>query len=679
MDEIKDLNLTNIGTVEQLSNDIITYLSEIFSPSYIFTDNAQPTMSGKRRSIFDPKQTSLMTATTGDLRYNKLLIEIDKWKLKLQQLREKFESNEHYQSSRYQDLLSSYILNKKSVVLEKPDIKILKSLQVKPKEEGRILSCYDLFKSIIKTMDDLTSKEWLYANSIITSQKIALEVAFKGIRRNILVNTSTLSRYYEENLTGLAKKFKLYVNKENALAMKKQQELYNTMLALVERQHEIFTYLHDLLEKELDQILHQHEKEKLIKRLDQLKRKNLAFINEAKLFFKTSRMFVMTQPYSTILFKNLQTWLFEYQKVLLEALSLIVLKEDEHKLITPSLGKTMIDKSPLFRYAKNFSTTQLVDMNESKKLNHELILRFSEHLLRHNETSLNNLKVTTEKLTGEYTKLQNVFKKQKKIQEFFYRKEDKKSEKKQRLPSIEDAKDKLKDPAVIKDLIRLNAEIKVHESNLQLMSDELEKKRGVELAYYEQANKNINVILEQLKQFNVTMKKWEENIHEEIKFVEYWKELRRAQTKYILELFKEWDLNATQEFDDFKSVALFYLTEQLAIITESFNGFFVQSLTSWSKASDGIEEKMRLCTSLYNDVRQGDLSASDVLIQVQSKIQQWVELNKEVYQVYFHHLFGQVAIYFIMLLEDMLESLVTDDALKKYLSTIDTLFDNYLN
>lgn len=701
---IKDDYLNSVAGLELVQDEIMLSLSELASPSY-YSSNL-PTFTKRAPLVVRGDTTS--TSDNKNNRSNKLQDAIRIWKGKLNEIKNQFESREIFQSDAYQDNLQIIQQQPDSFpYIMPPDLSILdttlagvKDQTVKKTLVARIDLVSGWFKDIINKIKSTCKHQWILSESSSNTQQTCLEVLLKTFYRELYHISITVKDFYDKRLTNEAKLFSKYLENEQSIALRYQAKQYKENFQLIAQQHDIFEEMIDCLNDELE-MLATKERIKLKKLLDELKRKNNKLYQESKVHCQVSYNVVLSQPYSLIFYKECYNWLYEYQRVLIEALKLMVQKsreEDpslvgvssntllEHKsakyIGTGSLAQAnrsmndqaLVQKSALFNYAKRmepskFTNYAAASVTPLKQNIMEILVGFTQFHLKSNQANLQKVQEVSKKIQQQYSQLKEQVKKIEADQQILY------SSKDMKLPSIQDStlgKGGLSS-LVNKKLLQLDNDKKICEAKIRQHWDALKNDYDVECARLEQQNGKLTKIVEYLKQYNGLMRDWDERIKLECNFVEKWKELRRRQSSFISAKFMEWNHFVTEEVDIFYQTISLYSAGFMSSLKENANDFMSQALELWNESRKEIEDKMKLIDNL--DFSKQDIQVNDVLIATQGQIREWIDSMTLLYQDYFQYRFGSLVVYYLNLLDNLLDQFDERSELCALLDTLDNMYD----
>jgi hypothetical protein len=690
---IRDRFIDHISTLEDLQDDMFTSLSELASPAY-YNSNL-PTFS-KRIPLASPTREieTPSTATSKNYRSTQLKIIVEKWRNVLGKFREKIETSDSLQSGQHQEMISIIEESKaggahgKFPMILQPNLSPLeetlrRSLASKNKiVSGRLESALGLFQAMIKNTREVSYQQWLVTESSCDTQQVMIESLLKMFYRDLYGLSITLKHFYDKKLAVDARKFHVYTQHQKELALAHQVDSYKEMCKSIKSQNELYRAMIKCMEEEMES-LPIKDRARSRKKLDELKSRNQGNLMQAEVYYEIAHKVVLPQSMSTVFYKLIRQWLYDFQKLLIENLSAMLTHTASTSASTSgsiegAAGGT-VQKSVLFNYAKRMDPTKLIDLASagnfvfpSTDSINEVLLGFTQFHLNNNKQNLAYLKKNIDKMFVQYETLKGNVQEMVRVQQHFYTAKDSK------LPSIQDAGAGAShgaSPEVIKHLLKLDRDLKISDSRLRNMYYTLFNVMGGDYAKLEQQNKKLVEIVEFLKQYSLLMRDWEEKIKQEQLFIQKWKDVRKYNSRYMSLQFMEWNHFVTEEVDVFHKTIGLYSVSIFHKIKEAANDFMTQVLGVSNRRSEELEGEMKLVTNLYNDVRVEDLSFSDDLIRVQGQVEQWVSDTNYLYQVYFEHRLKTVIMYYLSALENLLDRFTDDSELGILLITLDNMYD----
>lgn len=678
---IRDRFIDQILTLEELQDEMFTSLSELASPAYY--NSSLPTFT-KRLSSLHGNNNNELVSLDKNYRSTQLKIIIEKWRNVLGSFREKIETSDSLQSGQYQEMLN-VIDDAKSKeqfpMIMPPSLQpLLDSIKRAGNDNkkkiivGRLESAYNIFENIIKTSREASHQRWALTESSCDTQQVMIESLLKMFYRDLYNLSVTLKHFYDKKLAIDAKKFQKYTDHQKELAIKHQSDSYKEMCKSITAQHVLFRNMISCMNEELDS-LPPRDKLRAKKRLDELEKRNQEILIQAEVYYEASRNVVLPQSLSTFFYKSIKEWLYDYQKLLVEILSIMITRGASDAISASTAG---LQKSVLYNYAKRIDSSKLIDLAAignnfifptSDSVN-DILVGFHQFHLNNNKQNLTQLKHNIDKMVSQYDILKNNVQEMIRTQQKYYSSKDSK------LPNIMDAASTHgTSPEIIKLLLKLDRDLKISEAKLQNMYHNIFNVMGADYSKLEHQNKKLVEIVDYLKQYAFVLREWEDKIKQEQVFIQKWKDVRKYNSRHMSLQFMEWNHFVTEEVDIFHKTIGLYSVSIFHKIKEIANDFMTQLLNMSNRRNEVLEGEMKLINNLYNDVRSEDLTISDDLIRIQGQLEQWINDMNYLYQVYFEYRLRTVVSYYLSALENLLDRFHEQSELGSLLSTLDNMYN----
>lgn len=727
---IRDRFIDHISQLEELQDEMFTTLSELASPAYY--NSSLPTFTKRPTTGSQDSKSSGGAGgyggNTPPTRSMQLKITVEKWRQVLGKFRERIETCDSLQSAYCQEMIN--VIEESgggsgTGACEKFPMMLAPALT--PLEESlmrcntvtknkivssRLESALQLFKTMIRGGKEVCMLQWTTTEAACDTQQVMVECLLKMFYKDLYNISVTLKHFYDKKLSVDAKKFCVYTEHQKELALAHQMESYKEMCKSIRSQTCLFKDMMKCLNDELDNVPLSGPcpRAKSKKKLEELRRRSEEILVHAEVYYEASRKVVLPQSMSTYFYKEVRRWLHDYQVILIENLSAIMVggsaphSPPDSKDIRSSGGLRggLDSSSVLHGYAKRLDPSKLIDITSIGSLIkpggdmvNEILLGFTQFHLNNNKQNLTSLKRSIDKMFVDYETLKKDVQEMVRVQQHFY------NSKEAKLPSVLDyhrgasmAPPELRScppasssgygtaggygtppPEVIKQLLKLDRDLKISEGRLQSMYNSLFNVMGQEYSKLEQQNVKLAEIVEYLKQYAVLMRDWEEKIKQEQTFIQKWKEIRKYNSRHMSLQFMEWNHFVTEEVDVFHKTIGLYSVNIFHKIKEKANDFMSQILSFSNRRNEELEGEIKLLANLYNDVRGEDLGAGDDLIRMQGAIEQWIGKTNGLYQVYFEHRLKTVIMYYLSALESLLDRFDDESELGVLLKTLDNMYD----
>lgn len=591
---------------------------------------------------------------------------VDTWHDNVSKFREEIENSISAQPRQYQEMLDICTRSCADAPFLRPPALaglkecLEKSIATNNKiVSGRLESALHIFENAIKSTRDVCIHQWYVTEAACDSSQVTIECLLKLFYRELNSLSIILKQFHNEKLAVDAEKLKKYRDHQQQLAMEYQASSYSEMCKSIKSQSALFKSMMSCLNDELEGIPIK-ERNKGKKKLDELYKKLQELLIQAEIYYESSHSVILAQSPSTFFYRSIRQWLKEFQSLLIQILSSLLTREPTDDLPSPSEKKLSVDKSALFNYARRLDSGRLIDIASSASFTHptsaitnELLTGFVQFHLNSNMHTIEKLKKSMDKLFNEYDELKKNVTYAVKMQQKFYTSKDSK------LPDIsktdEYASYGSTNPGVVKQLLKLDHELKMADSDLKSKYHTLFVEMGGEYTRLEHQNVKLLEIVEYLKQYGLIMRDWEEKIKQEQIFIQRWRDNKRHNCRQLSELYTEWNFYITDEVETFyRTISLFSVNifHKIKIIA---NDFLINVAEIFNKRLFEFESEMKLISALYRDVRSENEACADALTRAQSEFELWVKDTVYLYQVYFEHRLDSVIIYYISALESLLK------------------------
>ena len=362
---IRDKFIDQISQLEELQDEMFTMLSELASPAYY--NSALPTFTKRQVSKSSAGLVSSPAQTTRSLQ---LKIIVEKWRHVLGNFRERIETSDSLQSSQCQEMIN--IIDdcssgggssaagggsgsssgssgggsrggcEKFPMIIPPSLAPLEDALARCHTvsknkivSSRLESALNLFKSMVHGQREMCMLQWTTTEAACDTQQVMVESLLKMFYKDLYNLSKTLKHFYDNKLAVDAKKFYIYTEHQKELALAHQMESYKEMCKSIRSQTGLFRDMMKCLNDELDNVplvivgAPGAGRVKAKKKLEELRRRNEEILVQAEVYYEASRKVVLPQSMSTYFYKSIRQWLHDYQVILVENLSAILVSGGE--------------------------------------------------------------------------------------------------------------------------------------------------------------------------------------------------------------------------------------------------------------------------------------------------------------------------------------------------------------
>ena len=440
--------IEEILLMEDFLDEIFVKISEYISPT--FHSSKLPTFT-KRDSdqSSDDGDTSCLTRAT------KLKKTIESWRQAINKHRDRIDSSSFPLSATasemigiIEDCMSNDGAIEKFPLIAPPSLQLLEDLLVSPSPaignritRSRIETSLQLFRSMFQKTRETCMLQWMTNEATSETQQVMMQCLLKMFCQDLFNIAVTLKHFYDKKISIEAKRFNIYTEHQKEIALKHQKTSYAEMGKSILSQTLIFKDMMKCLSDELDNVplvipgAPGAGRLKAKNKLEKLKLKNEKILCEAEIYYEAARKVVLPQTMSIYFFKSISGWLYEYQVILIENLSaiLISINNDAEKKEATSITNTNTNNNNnrrsssssvniLYNYAKKLDPSKLMlapqtsstasanDQKWTKPGNNtinDILIGFSQLHLNTNKQNLTALKKNIDQMFIDYEALKN--------------------------------------------------------------------------------------------------------------------------------------------------------------------------------------------------------------------------------------------------------------------------------
>jgi hypothetical protein len=550
----------------------------------------------------------------------------------------------------------------------------------------RLESSMTLFQTIARDSREMGHYLWGSTEASCDTQTTLTNVLMKTFHRELACLSESIRHFFKEKTSVDSKKHRIYLDHQKAIALDRQTNNYKKMLESVRAQTTLFKDMITCLDDEIDKITNSIERGRVKKLLNELKKKNEAILIQAEIYYAASHNVVMLQSPSTVFYKSIRYWLHEYQSCLIGTLARIIGGASSPSPPSSSeiaggvkggTGSTplRVENTALYNFAKKVDPTRLADLASTAQFMQPSSATINDILFGFNHCYLNDNKQNTMVLRQKIGKLDLDY-------EILKRHVIQMRTARQQQHGTFGASSASGE--VVKDLLKLNKELKISEGRLQDQYDNLFSAKQA-YAQLELQNEKIARIIKYLKEYNTTMTNWEAHIKQEQQFIREWKEVRKSASWDIATELVGWNRLVGGDIDIFYEVIGGFATCTIDGIREKANELLTLIQHVCNLRNTKLESELDLIKQNAEEIRQQSHVAivpagtavsyhpADVVLNTYADFSRWIDRTTYLYHIYFEQRLKSVLGFYLSAIESILNDLTEESQFGILLKTLDAM------
>jgi len=180
-------------------------------------------------------------------------------------------------------------------------------------------------------------------------------------------------------------------------------------------------------------------------------------------------------------------------------------------------------------------------------------------------------------------------------------------------------------PEVIKLLLRMSSERRDMEAQLSHIWTTLFNQVKPDFLRTQEQTVELAHIVDFLRQWQAISRDWEVNVRQERAFVHNWKDICRANSRYIAMQFVEWNFFVTGQLDTLLAAINLFASTVFHRLGEIHREFVRQMGVMQQARAGEYAAEQALLNELQDDLRRENTHAADELSRAQTQANEWVE------------------------------------------------------